>query len=405
MSTLQGYTSGSIDRFFLKHRPTTGLILDFEGPVPSPQEFTARILCRAVSLPALNLLMPSGRGQRWHRRESPLDESIHIRHHTAQLGTQDLDAVTTGLLAQPLPGGASPPWVISLLSGYEEGRFRVCYRINHALQDGVGAAHAVLILLSDKESDGPALHRASFPNAKGMLQVLGDLLWSNRSRQLWPELQGISTRRVQWAYQDVPASHLRAEADTHGVSVNDLCLSALAQAFRRWRSENMNGLRPCTNLSALIPISTRLTAERFSPGNRLASHHLLLPCSEERFADALNGVHRQTNAIRASRMRDSARAALAMLTPRLGERVVDRMAAPQGAQIVAGSVSLSGEVACAGARLRAASMTCDPYNGRLSYISFTRTTHVVRCTAIYDEALVHAGTIPSHWKASLSAEG
>ncbi|MEU3183887.1 hypothetical protein ABZ707_06685 [Streptomyces sp. NPDC006923] len=193
-------------------------------------------------------------------------------------------------------------------------------------------------------------------------------------------------------------------ADTRGASVNDVCLAALAQAFRRWRLENTGGSRSCPDLSALVPMSTRLIDERLAPGNRLVSHHLLLPCSADRFADALDGVHRQTNAVRAGRTRDSARVALAALTPRLGESVADRTTAPEGAQIVASSVTFPGEVACAGARLTAASLMCDPYNGRLSYISFARTTDVVRCTAVYDEVLAHAAAIPSHWKAALIAE-
>lgn len=135
MSIPQGYKNGSIDRFFLKHRPSTGFILDFEGPPPDPQDFTARILRRAATLPALNLLLPEGRRQHWRLREFPLDEAIHVRHHTSPTRAQDLDAATTDLLSQSLPGGANPPWVISLLSGYEKGYFRVCYRIHHAIQE------------------------------------------------------------------------------------------------------------------------------------------------------------------------------------------------------------------------------------------------------------------------------
>ncbi|MCT9108924.1 hypothetical protein ACFWD7_11250 [Streptomyces mirabilis] len=103
-------------------------------------------------------------------------------------------------------------------------------------------------------------------------------------------------------------------------------------------------------------------------------------------------------------MRDAARLALAPLTPRLGEWATSRMTVAQAAPVVASSVTFPGAMTCAEGRLAAASMFCDPHNERLAFLSFTRTTNVIRCAVVYDDALVHAADIPSHWKASLLAD-
>lgn len=77
-------------------------------------------------------------------------------------------------------------------------------------------------------------------------------------------------------------------------------------------------------------MSTRLAQERLAPGNRLVSHRLSLPCSAGELGEAVNRVRRQSQTVRASRMRDAARLALAPLTPRLGKWATSRMAVGDG---------------------------------------------------------------------------
>ncbi|MFF3580421.1 hypothetical protein [Streptomyces mirabilis] len=160
-------------------------------------------------------------------------------------------------------------------------------------------------------------------------------------------------------------------ADAYGASVNETCLAALAQAFRRWRRGNEHDGPACPDLPALVPMPTRLAQEQLAPGNRLVSHRLSLPCSAEELGEAVDRVRDQSQTVPASRMRDAARLALTPLTPRLGEWATSRMAVAQAAPVVASSVTYPGAMTCAGGRLIAASMFCDPYNERLAFLSFT----------------------------------
>ncbi|MFD9277851.1 wax ester/triacylglycerol synthase domain-containing protein [Streptomyces mirabilis] len=290
MSTSRGHRSGPVDRFFLKHRPATGFILDFEGALPDSHELAARTVRRAVGLPALNHLLPTQDEKRWRPREQRLDEAVHIRFHTGLPALEDLDAATNEVLFRPLPDGPHPPWDVRLLSGQDTGRFRLCYRIHHAIQDGVGAAYTVLALFSDTEAVGPHLHRAALPTAAGALRVLREFLLTSRHKRHWPELRAAPSRRWLWAYQDVSAVRVRSVADAYGASVNETCLAALAQAFRRWRHGNEHDGPTCPDLPALVPMSTRLAQERLAPGNRLVSHRLSLPCSAEELDEAVNRV-------------------------------------------------------------------------------------------------------------------
>ncbi|WP_322983597.1 hypothetical protein [Streptomyces sp. S584] len=133
-------------------------------------------------------------------------------------------------------------------------------------------------------------------------------------------------------------------------------------------------------------MSTRLAEERHTPGNHLVAHRMTLPCSAEGFGEAVNRVRRRAEAIRTSRMGDATRLALSALTPRLGEWATRWMSVAQAAPVVASSVTFPDAMTCAGGRLTAASMFCEPHDERLCYLSFTRTTDVIRCAVVYDDA-------------------
>lgn len=392
-----------IDRSHLEHQTVTGFILDFEGPPPQPSDFSALTLHRATTLPALNRLLPAPPGQPRHWWGSRLDAAVHIRHRAVLPACEDLHAATNEVIFRPLPSYPSPPWDIWMLSVPDGNRFRLCYRISHAIQDGVGAAHTVLALLGNAETAGPYSQRPSVPTPRGTLRVVREFLQAPRQERDWPSLLATPLGHLTWVYQDVPATLARTVADNCGATVNDVCLAALAQAFRQHHSDSAQGALSTIDVPALVPMSTRSAQQRHAPGNHSVSHRLLLPCSAERLAEAIRRVSRQTAAVRKTRQRDASRLALIPLTPRLGDWVIDRMTVTRAAPVVASSVTFPRTVTCAGARLTGASMFCDPYNKRLAYISFTRTTDVIRCTAVYDSAFSRAAAIPSGWKTSLTA--
>ncbi|MEU1378206.1 wax ester/triacylglycerol synthase domain-containing protein [Streptomyces triculaminicus] len=403
-----GYPIGPSDRSFLRrtstHRPTTGFFLDFDGPPPARMELAARVLERAQALPALNDLIRTADGSRWRAGAGVLDAAVHIHCRTGLNGPGHVDEAANDLLHQPLPPEGRPQWDLWLLAGSEPEGFRLCFRVHHAIQDGVGAAHSALALLADSATRGPHPHQASRPTPSGMLRAGRDVARALRPERRWPELQAAPTGRSRWTYADVSATRLRDLADAHGASVNDVCLAALAMALRTWRHERTasTGAGTCPDLPTLVPMSTRQAHELHTPGNRTVAHRLLLPCSEERLRDAVARVHRQTAVVRRDRRRDAARAALDRpLVPALADWTVRAMGNPRTTPLSTSSITFPATFSCFGARLAAASMFYNVQENLPTYVSFTRTPTTVRCALMRDDALARTAPLPHLWRRAL----
>ncbi|MGW6462068.1 hypothetical protein ACWF94_40110 [Streptomyces sp. NPDC055078] len=431
---------GPVDRAF--HRrvgarpPLTGFFLDFEGAPPDPGELTARILGRAAGFPALNLLLPEPGGSRWRRPAGELEAGAHIRNRTELAvpsspadpaapgdpssptnpssptdpgGLGDpadpggLGRLTDALLRHPLPGAGAPPWDVWLLTA--PGRFRIAYRVHHAQQDGVGAAHSALGLLADTGCAGPRPWRALRPTAAGLAHLGRDLARSLRTARGWyePAAGPSAVPEPVLSHTEVPDESLRGSADRWGTSVNDIALAALALAFRSWRAER-DGAAPGHALPALVPMSTRQDHERDAPGNRLVSHRVLLPCGTDDLGTAALRVHRQTRAARDNRRRDAARAALAYGPSRAGVWSTRLVAAPRTVPVNASSITLPSAPECFGVPLTGASMFFAPPPGLLAYVSFTRLPGTVRCTVVHDVRVPGLRELPRHWRTAVTGE-
>ncbi|MFE7837067.1 wax ester/triacylglycerol synthase domain-containing protein [Streptomyces sp. NPDC057474] len=399
MTARPSHTSGPLDRLFVKRGTAAGFIMDFDGPAPDRGQLAARVLDRAVKLPALNLLVPPPGRQRWRSATGPLEEAAHLYDGIVPL--EDLDAATSEMLHRPLPSAPHPPWDMCLLEDPARRHFRICYRVHHGIQDGVGAAHAVLALLGDQATAGPHPHRPAAPTPKGAL-LAGRGFWHTmRPKRHWAALYAPPSHHIRWIYQDVPEARVREVAASHGVTTNDVCLAAFAQALRQWHRTHSALDEPCPNMHALMPMSLRQEHERHALGNHLAGHRVTLPCSAPDLDQAVHHVHRQTDAVRVTRARDAFRLAMRILPPWLGEHASNAFTAKRSTPIVVTSVALPAPMTCLGTQLRAASMFGSLYNERLCYVSFTRAVGIIRCGMLYDSALPHAATLPRLWSAAL----
>ncbi|GGT00067.1 MULTISPECIES: wax ester/triacylglycerol synthase domain-containing protein [Streptomyces] len=387
----------------MREAPVAGFFLDFDGRPPSTTELTRRIVDRAAALPALTRLLPGKRARHWPVRAAALDPGVHVRHRHVPEGARALHAVCEALLTRELPGGEHPPWDCWLLTRPSpRGGHRVCFRVHHALLDGVGAAHSVLGLLADTPADGPPLYAAGRAGVRaGLLAAREAAAPVLRPGPPWQAMRHSAARGpgARWAYGDVPLARLRALADTHGTSVNDVALAALALALRSWSAEQGLPAAPPA-ARTLISMSTRRPAERHRPGNHVVFHRLHLPVTAGPLPAAVAEVRRRTDAVRHSRRRDALRALLELPRPLApGVRALRTVVNPRIYPFAVSSVHFPESFTCFGGRLAGASLFL--YLGddsqRLVYLSFTRTPDTVRCAVVADVPRAHTTALPRHW--------
>jgi diacylglycerol O-acyltransferase / wax synthase len=409
------YSITATDRAFLTMRrpPVAGFFLDFDGRAPSLDELARRVVRRSGSLPTLNRLLPTGSARHWPVRSGPIDPDVHVHHwHVPDAtdtpdGDRALQEACEALLTRELPGPGQPPWDCWLLTRPSAERFRVCFRVHHGLHDGVGAAHSALALLADTPVNGPRLYPGAGPGLRAGLRAMRETV----APVLRPGTPWHTMRRVvgpgggaRWAHGDVPLARLRALADTHGASVNDIAVAALALALRSWSTELALPDAP-SPARTLVAMSTRRPPERLRPGNHVAFHRLYLPVSAATLAASAAEVRRQTDAVRHSRRRDALRALLDLPGPLApGVRGLRAVINPRLYPFVVSSVSFPDTFTCFAGRLGAASLFLHVGDDeqRFVYLSFTRTPDTVRCTVVTDAARAHTTALPRHWVRALS---
>ncbi|MFV2117143.1 hypothetical protein ACE14D_01260 [Streptomyces sp. Act-28] len=390
-----------MDRFFLSTGTVCGYVLDFEGQVPHRERLAARIMERAASIKSL-LALPPSPGQRcWTLRQQPLREDVHVRNVVCSREAGGMETAVNALLGQPLPEAPHPSWDVWLLHIPGQRHFRIVYRALHASQDGAGAAYAMLALLADHPTPGPHPYSAALPTGRGWLLAGRNLLRALRPDKSWPVLRARPSRRTRWYHADATESHLQEVAGRHSVTVNDVCLAGMADALGRWCRALPGTGRSMQKLSVLVPMSLRQDNERYRVGNRLTAYHQTLPCHLSDFTHALRNIHRQSQAARIHRVRDAARLALGLLPVPLGQRMVGAAFGAAAAPMLISSITLSSKFTCLGGRSSAASLICDPINGQLCYISFTRAAGLVRCGIVCDDALPQARSLPTLWRQSV----
>lgn len=403
------YSISATDRTFLAMRrpPVAGFFLDFDGRAPSVAEFARRVVARSGSLPALTRPLPAGPARYWSPRAVAVTPDRHVGHWHVPDGERELHDACETLLTRELPGRAHPPWDCLLLTqSSAAGRFRVCFRVHHALSDGVGAAHNVLALLADAPVDGPLL----YPGAGGGVRAGLCAVRETAAPVLRPGAPWQAMRRVtgpgggaRWAYGDVPLARLRALADTHRTSVNDVALAALALALRSWSTELALPDAP-SPARTLVAMSTRTPRQRLAPGNHIAFHRLHLPVTAATLTASAAEVHRQTDAVRRSGRRDALRALLALpCPPDAGVRALRTVINPRLYPFAVSSVSFPRTFTCFGGRLDAASLFLHIGDDeqRPVYLSFTRTPDTVRCAVVTDVPRAHTTALPRHWVRAL----
>ncbi len=298
-----------------------GGVMIFEGPAPGYNDFVGHVRSRLHLVPRYRQKLafpPLETGRPFWVDDPNFNLEYHIRHSAlpAPGSEEQLENIAGRLFSQQLDR-SKPLWEIWLVQGLEENRFALIIKTHHSVIDGVAGIDIATVLFDVKpipENVEPDHEWVASPTpsqatlaAKGAEDVARTPLRLTRRvtsaalrprstlKQVREAAEGIG--EIAWAYVDrapeVPlntdiGSHrrycwVRSSLDdfkkiknTFGGTVNDVVLTCVAGALRRWlraRGLRVEGLE----MRALVPVSIRAEDESGNLGNRIAAMRGPLP--------------------------------------------------------------------------------------------------------------------------------
>ncbi|MFC5218080.1 wax ester/triacylglycerol synthase domain-containing protein [Streptomyces coerulescens] len=370
-------------------------VFAFEGRAPTLDAVRARVAERAHRIPALRYRIARDRPE--FRRVDGFAVEQHVHEVWLPEDADEAEAARL-MLARPMNLGRRPPWDVWLVHG-PDGGHSLCYRSDHAVQDGVGAAHTARDLLDDHPQDGPPAYDPSWPTGRGLAGALGDAVGGFRAPTAKPAVDGTSSGRTALCRAHTPLARLRAIGGAQGGTVNDVYLAALSHAVHTWHMKATGTLHP--PLPVAIPMSVRLPGEECAPGNRMVTARFLLPCDEPSAHRALARVVAATARLRASRRRDAVHLLVAATPRALGARLGTRMV---NGDVVAGpasGVNFGTALVHQGIASRSAAVFSDVASG-IRLLTTLTSQHDTSCfTVVHDATLATADELPELWLAAL----
>jgi diacylglycerol O-acyltransferase / wax synthase len=223
---------------------------------------------------------------RFRRRvvESPLrvapphwedEPGFSLDHHVERLdlpapsGTAELEGLIGTLLSRPMDLTRSP-WHLYLVDGLPGGTALIS-RIHHCMGDGF-ALMQLLLSLADADEGAPEAEMprkgepeptagaparlANFARlARDDVQALGHLLLLSFEPESHIRGRLGGERRVAWS-RAVPLSRVKAIGRARGATVNDVLMTAVSGALRRYLAARGDAVDDLT-LRAIVPVNLR----------------------------------------------------------------------------------------------------------------------------------------------------
>jgi diacylglycerol O-acyltransferase / wax synthase len=328
----QGRTQGHLDRLtaidasFLTNETSSahmhvGAVLIFEGPPPRYEDFLEHVQNRLHLVPRFRQKLavpPVQTGRAFWVDDPNFNPSYHVRHSAlpAPGSEEQLRNIAGRLFSQALDR-SKPLWELWLVQGLERNRFAIIHKTHHALVDGVSGVDIATVLFDTKpvpeqiepeeewvaqpspssaelaargaaelaevpiRFTGRALRAATHPRSATRriaesAEALGEVAWNftNPAPDVPLNVKIGSHRRFMW--ERCQLEDFKRIKDTFGGTVNDVVLTVVSGALRRWldrRGIRTEGLE----LRALVPVSIRAEDERGQLGNRIAAMRGPLP--------------------------------------------------------------------------------------------------------------------------------
>src|SRR4051794_5427605 len=299
-----------------------GAVLIFEGPPPAYEDFLRQIRGRLHLVPRYRQKLafpPLETGRPLWIDDPNFNLEYHVRHTALPSpGSADqLRALAARVHSQRLDR-SKPLWETWLVQGLEDNRFALISKTHHALVDGVSGVDLAAVLFDVEpvpepqphegepwvaqgepsaaqlaarglsglvrtpfELGGRALSAATHPQqslavAREALEGVGEVAWAGLNPAPETPLNVSIGPHRRFAFVRNELSDFKLVKDGLGGTVNDVVLTVVAGALRRWlrsRGVRTEGLE----LRALVPVSIRTEDQRHQLGNRIAAMRGPLP--------------------------------------------------------------------------------------------------------------------------------
>ncbi|MEU7041611.1 wax ester/triacylglycerol synthase domain-containing protein [Streptomyces varsoviensis] len=256
-----------------------GAVLHFTGVCPPVEELRAHVAERLALVPALSAgLIGAGAGARWQRMPVSFDD--HVRQRPLPVGGEVEEAVCA--LEEEVFPPNGPQWDMTLLTGYEPGRYAMVYRVNHGLQDMGGVVYTLESLFSARPA--PAANSSAVVHALGdrprpslrHLAQAGALLARSATSSGWPLPGHTSSGARTFRRAAVPTALLREASRPYGGSANDAYVAAMARATATWISTHLPH-SDSPGLPLTMGVNIRRPDEAAAPGNYVVGARLAVP--------------------------------------------------------------------------------------------------------------------------------
>jgi WS/DGAT/MGAT family acyltransferase len=268
------------------------------------------------------------------------DEHFHLDYHVRHIAlphpgsTEQLKDLVGRLMSQQLDR-SKPLWELYIVEGLEDGGFALVAKIHHCMIDGVSGIDLMAVLLDfspDFEITEPIpwtprpapngtelivreVSRTISSVISGILGAPSDMgewvtNWSERAKAAGASLSSgwltqtdktslngpiSGARTFDWL--QMPLADVKKIKNEHNATVNDVMLSIVAGAVRRYL-QDIGGLTPEeleeTEFRIMAPVSVRSKGESGTLGNKVAMWLLDLPIAEPDPAKRVQIVNKQT---------------------------------------------------------------------------------------------------------------
>jgi len=284
-----------------------------------------------VVVPPLNIGLPS-----W-QHDPAFDIRNHIREVRLERGSDaELKAGAARILSNVMDR-THPLWDITLVQGVEGGRTALVVRVHHCLADGIAGVGLMNVLMDPEPIvHAPAKKLPRFRRSPGseetspldglinsylkrlmvMQSEAVDLLKraldrtqqesASETKQLLPELPTPAERlpfnqvcygpqKIAWGA--IPMAQIKAVREVAGTTVNDVMITVLASALRRY-AELLGAKLKGRMLRIAAPVNTRGSGSPGELGNRISFVSVAIPLGVRHPRKLLAAVHERMQSLK-----------------------------------------------------------------------------------------------------------